>query len=844
VIDFLRTVGGRRCGVAIALLLAALPIRANAAGQMGNASPSAGIVRVTAGEHGEFSRVVFALGAGLAYRTEVESTGFRLVFPTALLGFDYDEVYPKRRAERVIMAGPASDADGASFRLQFGCDCTVKTFMLDERLVVDVFDAVPAATDPPPRAVAPAVGAEHRAGGAPEAQSPAATQGASAGERTDGQPRPEFVRRVESLSTSEPRPPTAGAGRDMADFDPERLERMLTWAIEHGHLTSVPARDAPTSPPPPGPEPADNPARVAPTSPSDAAGSERTIVATAASQSEAEPAPTSSCPDGSELDMAVLGGRGSFAVEHARLEDALSRAVSADDGVAGAEHVLAGFYVARLMPQEALAVLGETEADGAAKPARVRLEAAALVLADRPNEAAAGALRNPLCRGADAQLWRAVALAAEGPLSQGLLESDAILARLAAYPPDLRVELGLRLAEAGINATVPTALERLLDLVEGAVLADEARARLLFLRGRLAAARGDYAGAAASWKEAAQLPGEGGLRATLALVEADLDSGELDEAAALSSLDRLAYDWRGHPLQLPIARLSATIHEHRGDLLEALAVLEELALGNAGQPIRRAAARLASDLMRRVYADPPPTLTGDQMAAFWRYEGFVPPSVEDANLRLGFARALIAQDLPQPAIRLLEPIARGAEQPLADQAIDLLAEGHLVANQPLKALDVLRAAAPKAAAPRPDRNRLAARALAALGRFAEAAGVLHDDGGDDPVRLQADYLWKAGLWSEAAAAYRKLLQNGPAQDQPDVARQAVVRLAAAAHMANRPAWVEEASRAAEAVGDAAAVTAFAPAPPAGRAAAARLLKQARGLSELAEQYGLATRDAP
>jgi hypothetical protein len=365
------------------------------------------------------------------------------------------------------------------------------------------------------------------------------------------------------------------------------------------------------------------------------------------------------------------------------------------------------------------------------------------------------------------------------------------------------------------------------------------------LRGRLAAARGDYAGAAASWKEAAELPGEGGLRAILALAEADLESGGLDEAAALSSLDRLAYDWRGHPLQLDIARLSATIHEHRGDLLEALAVLEELALGNAGQPIRRAAARLASDLMRRAYADPPPALTIDQMAAFWRYEGFVPPSAEDANLRLGFARALIAQDLPQPAIRLLEPIARSAEQPLADQAIDLLAEGHLGANQPLKALDVLRATAPKAAAARPDRNRLAARALAALGRFAEAAGVLHDDGGDDTARLQADYLWKAGLWSEAAAAYHKLLQNGPAQDQPDAARRAVVRLAAAAHMANRPALVEEASRAAEAAGgDAAAVTAFAPAPPAGRAAAARLLEQARGLSELAEQYGLATRDAP
>jgi hypothetical protein len=415
---------------------------------------------------------------------------------------------------------------------------------------------------------------------------------------------------------------------------------------------------------------------------------------------------------------------------------------------------------------------------------------------------------------------------------------------LAAYPQKLRVELGLRLAEAGIGAQASEVTAQLLDLVEHGDPADEARARLLFLRGRLAASRGDFAGAEASWRGAAGLPGEGGLRAILALVEADLERGELHETAALSELERVKYDWRGHPLQLRIARLTAAIHERRGDLLQALGALEEVALGAAGQPDGRAAARLATDLMRRTYADTASALPADQMTAFWRYEGFVPPDAEGASVRLGFAQALIAQGLPGPAIRLLEPIARDAEGPLADQAIDLLAESYLGVNQPSKALEVLRSAARQALEPRPDRNRLAARALAALGRFAEASGVLHDRAGEDTAWLQADHLWKAELWTEAAAAYRQLLQNDARQDPSDATRQAAIRLAAAAHMARTPALFKEASRAAEAAGDAGAVTAFAPLPApardraAARTAAAQLLEQARGLTELAERYGL------
>jgi hypothetical protein len=846
--------GRQRRGVVIALLLVLLPLRPGAGLEAQGAerptSPPAHVVLVTAGEHGGFSRVVFALGADLPYRAEPEPAGLRVVFPGARVGFEYGEVYPKQRAHRVIMVEPGSDADGGSLRLRFGCDCSARTFMLDDRLVVDIFDAASSAGQSPFSRAAPA----GRAPPASERLAGAAAGPAVADDVADasdqGQPRPEFVQRVQSLNSSAPGA-RSGVVPDDAAFNPDHLQRMLAWAVEQGHLTGVADSDD-RAPEPPGPEDtqalaagAAAPGATQPSAPTEQPASlpvaQAPAVAPEPSAAKQEPAAgsgtTESCPDGSALDMAVLGGTGAFAVEFARRQDALSRALAAGNGIPEAQHALAGFYLARLMPHEALRLLRTSDRQ-APTPTGRWLEAVALVLVDRTGALAGGALQASSCQGADVQLWQAVLRAADGPIPPQALESEAIPLRLAAYPPDLRVELALRLAEAGIDAKTPEAIARFLDMVEQAAPAEEARARLLFLRGRLAAARGDFTGARASWREALHLPGEGGLRATLALLGWNLEHDVLDEAEALSALERLAYDWRGHPAQLSIARLTAAIHERQGRVSLALRAIEEVALGAEGRPSGRAAARLATDLMRRSYADVPSALPIDQLAVFWRYEGFVPPGSEGADIRLAFARALIAHSLPSSAIGLLEPLARDARDPAHDQVIDLLAESYLAANQPARALDLLRAAADEAPASRPDRNLLAARALAALGRFAEAAGVLHGNAAEEAAQLQADYLWKAGLWQETTTAYRELLRQQQGRADPERA----VRLAAAAYMADQPALLERTHSAAGAGNDEVDTSAFAALPKpdssATRTVAAQLLDQAASLSALAERYGL------
>ncbi len=343
------TARGRR-GVAIALLLALLPIRPGAGleaqGAAPPASPPPGVVLVTAGEHGEFSRVVFTLGADFTYRTEPEPQGLRVVFPGARLGFEYGGVFPGRRAHRVVMAEPGLDADGASFRLRFGCDCSARGFMLDDRLVVDVFDAAPSDREPsrPNQAAdagpdVPAI-SDHNAGAPVDPAARLAALRDVADEPSQGQLRPEFVRRVESLSSSA-RGASSGALPDGVGFNPDHLQRMIDWAIDQGHLTAAAEGDERASPPDgpadaqalagiaaPGlatpPAPAGQPAPPAgapeptvaprPSVAPEAAVAPEPPVAPEPSDLEVAAAEASAadgaCPDGATLDMAVLGGSG------------------------------------------------------------------------------------------------------------------------------------------------------------------------------------------------------------------------------------------------------------------------------------------------------------------------------------------------------------------------------------------------------------------------------------------------------------------------------------------------------------------------------------------------------
>ena len=226
----LLTAGCARAAALMAALLGLLPAGAIAQDEAARAAPStspSGVVRVTAGEHGDFSRVVLTLGAAIEHRAEPEPSGLRVLFPGARLEFDYRESELIRRARRVVAAQTGLADAGSSFRLRFDCTCIARTSAYDGKIVIDVLDAER--------------GDPHRPGARSAADAPGQAAlppaGASAGSANGATPRPEFMRRVEGFAD-----PPAPARREPpapgSSFDPEQLRRMLAQAVEDGHLTA------------------------------------------------------------------------------------------------------------------------------------------------------------------------------------------------------------------------------------------------------------------------------------------------------------------------------------------------------------------------------------------------------------------------------------------------------------------------------------------------------------------------------------------------------------------------------------------------------------------------------
>jgi hypothetical protein len=791
--------GTWRCAFC-ALLIVFYALRAAAAAEADldalTHQPHAGIVRVTAGEHGQFSRIVFAVGTDPRYRTEPRPEGLLIQFPGASFEFDFSAASIEARTRRVIAARSGDSGEGATFDLSFNCTCTTKTFVHEGKVVVDVFDP---SRDERPQEAANRID-ERRTSATPAGEQavPTATLGHGAVARDDtvdqgkqDLPRPEFVRRVEQLAGL-PGPielPQPQPGQ--APFDREHLRNMMAWAIDQGHLIAAHAADPPT-----GAERASPRARER-DAPDGAVSRAHEIDAPerpAARREDSSGAPVSEpvvaekrvqvqCPQNAVLDAPARIGAGPFATELARRQDALSTALSSGEGAAEAQLALAAFYLARLMPDEALASLAGLEPSVLDQPDAVWLKAAALLLADRADEIGPADWRRSTCGGRDIALWRAAIVAGLGEPALELLAPEGIVRRLTAYPLPLRIELGLRLAQAGLDARAAKDAERFLAIVEAAGPGEQALARVLFLKGRLAALRGDFAGAHTHWQQAVRLPGEYGVRAKLALLRALLDAGKQVAADEWPLLERFAFDWRGHDLQLEIARLSARLYEREGQPLLALRMLEGVALSAPGRSQGLAAARLATNLLRRLYSEAPTASGPAQLGAFWRYEGFVPPGPDGADIRLAFARALVGHDLPEAAVAILKDLSTGAPTAIAAEATTLLAEAHLLLGQAELALALLGSEAGRLPEPQPARDVVAARALAQLGRFAEAAGVLHERTTAEAMMLKADYLWNAALWSEAMPAHLQLLDRAREAGDEATTRRLASRAAAAAYMA-------------------------------------------------------------
>jgi hypothetical protein len=694
------------------------------------------VVRLRSGQHADRGRVVLDLGSIPPHSLRRTAAGqeLRLQGP---LQIDLAGLRPLRE-----LAGAAVRQEGGEtvLLLQPSCaDCAAELGSTGGLLYVDLRRTPPR---PAPGAAPPALPGPATAANPPREAPPAA---AARGRR----------------GTAE-----APAAEDLTGL----RESIL------GKLTLLNAAPAPR-PPGPGAGPAGTApgSSGAPNSPVPAAGGGLPLPNSRfGPAAEAAPKPPCLNPPFSLRDWP---GRQPYLEELVARRGALALS---DQGMAEMA-ALAEFYAAYEMPREALEVLAAPVAESAPPELRARLERVrdvARILARQridPNSALLAEAAD--CARPDLPLWRGLAAALAGDAPALARQAPQIRALLREVPPDFRLAFAHALSDA-VEEDVETLRMLVAALRSIRELRPDQQVVRSWLLSRLARLEGNRADEMAHLERATQGGGRSiaALYARVRLAALTLVRPDAQGQRAEQELIDFARTYRHDALGEEAAILYAQRLLERGDLGAALRVSDEASQASARPSMESRGARLAAQALRLLLVDArgltlPPA--GERLALYWQYEGYATPGERGDDIRLGAARLMLDQGLPDAALEAGRQLAAATvaqpEGALLQARAEALAEG----GDPMRALALLQPLPAGEAA-----RRSASLALARLGRPLEAAQALAGLEELADRQARAGLLFQGQAWGEAAAAYAGLLRE--ASLEPAARSEATARLASAA----------------------------------------------------------------
>ena len=451
---------------------------------------------------------------------------------------------------------------------------------------------------------------------------------------------------------------------------------------------------------------------------------------------------------------------------------ALRARIAGSRGGAQDMAALAEFYLANALGEEALAVASDALTGDATGDDRIRLtrdaDIAHLLKGEQLDAASPLLVGPPGCERADEALWRALAAAAASDADGAVRAADGARVALRRVPEPLLQRLAFRIAGA-VNDN-PAALLAMAGALRNTTIdtpGDEA-ARFL-LQAHIARANQDGADEAAFLGRAARydLTVAGvTAKAELAALRVGQDGPDAERSEAV--LADIARTYRYEALGQQAAEHYAEHRMEHGDYASALAVADESAGPDGPAGARTGASRgaaLEARILRILLVNPASTNLpepAERLALYWRYQGYTTPGDKGDDIRIGAARLMLAERMPDAALSVLRQVADSTAA--TPDARLLRAEAEARAGDPAAAVALLQSA-PDGDAPR----RVTADALERMGQFAEAAHWLDGVTALADQDRRAGLLFKASAWSEAATAYANLLQApklvGDARDQ-------------------------------------------------------------------------------
>ncbi len=375
----------------------------------------------------------------------------------------------------------------------------------------------------------------------------------------------------------------------------------------------------------------------------------------------------------------------------------------------------------------------------------------------------------------EVRYWRTYALAGLEDWQQAETVQPDGQDILKTYPFEVRVPLGLTLAESALRAGNVEKGERLLAMVErdSNRLEPHQKKAWNYLAGEARRQRGNPDEAKELWQPL--VDGFDELyraKAGLAMTELLLRQEEIDVEEAIDRMESLRYVWRGDELEARINyRLGLAYIENEGFVKGLLILRDAVSMAPETRLGRRIAAEMSQTFQDLFLTDKFRKLTPlEAISLYEQFPELTPAGEEGDRLVERLAETLVEADLLERASEILtQQVEHRLEGEEKLRVAVRLAAIRLLNREPGKALDRLTQAeelsgtlepTPRMELKQREIRLLRARALSDLGRPIEALNILADmDVDPDLNRLRADIAWKSAEWDEAADALEQMIQD-------------------------------------------------------------------------------------
>ncbi len=441
---------------------------------------------------------------------------------------------------------------------------------------------------------------------------------------------------------------------------------------------------------------------------------------------------------------------------------------------------------------DALGVLERVAAEDEAatrEPAFLALRGATRLLAGHFEEAARDLDNQALDGDADATLWRGALAASSGDFAAADAAFSAAAIAYESLTPDFKRRFGLLATQSALALkNFQRAAKFLNDLKnsDGPIKPSEV-AEIGYLEAQVAEHSGHQKAAIEDYEKLGEKrEGPVGVRAAFAAIELKLERGAIEPEQAIHELERLRTAWRGDAYERQLLRRLAALYAGKKDYMNALTALRdavELFPDAPGTPqLRDQMFTLMHSLF--VSGDAEAMTPLEALGLYYEFEDSAPSGAEGGRIVEGLANKLIAIDLLDRAAALLEKQIGKLEGEDKARLGGRLAEVKLLDGKAEDAIATLKATeSAKLATPLvQERQRVAARAEAALGRPKQGLALIASDTGKEAALIRIELQWDDQNWQAVAASVDQMYPAGATdagalkpEDHARIMRAAVAR---------------------------------------------------------------------